>query len=360
MTLTDVSNIRLINQQITTTKFSTIKDIVGWMGAMQAQDYAMVKWAIGTRLPDSTDETVEAAIDKGEIIRTHLLRPTWHFVSADDIYWLLELTAPQIKSASKSRHKELELTEPLLAKSNKLIQEALIGGNQLTREEIGVILERAKIPTDKNRLYHILFIAELDGLLCSGATKGKKRTFALLNERVPLAKSLSKEEALRRIAERYFSSHGPATLNDFVWWSGLSVSNARNALEMVKPDLVSEKIGSETYWLANSFSNPKADSSSLFLLPAFDEFIISYKDRSASLLLENHKKAVSDNGVFRPTIVVNGKVIGLWKRIIKNDKVIIETDFFQSQNKSIKNLIEEKANAFGHFLDKKVEVKHSI
>ncbi|NOU18689.1 MAG: winged helix DNA-binding domain-containing protein [Bacteroidales bacterium] len=360
MTLIDISNIRLINQQIITTKFTTVKDIVGWMGAMQAQDYAMVKWAIGARLSNSTNEVIEKAIDQGEIIRTHLLRPTWHFVSAEDIYWLLELTAPKIKASLRLRHQGLELTESLINKSNELIQKALLGGNHLTREEIVAILQNAKIATDENRTSHILMRAELDGIVCSGAIKDKKQTYALLSERVPKTKSQTREESLEKIASRYFTSRCPATLQDFVWWSGLSVSDARNALEMVKAGFISEKKGSETYWFTNSFSVPQSDNNSTYLLPAFDEFLISYKDRSASLPLANFKKAVSDNGIFRPIIVINGQVLGLWKRTIKNDKVIVETDFFQPQNKSIKNLVEEKAIAFGNFLGKKTDVKHSI
>lgn len=360
MTLTDISNIRLISQQIATTKFTTVKDIVGWMGAMQAQDYAMVKWAIGTRLPNPTIEAIETAIDRGEIIRTHLLRPTWHFVSVDDIYWMLELTAPKIKASLKLRHQGLELTESLIAKTNELIQKALLGGNHLTREEIVAILQKEKIATNENRTSHILMRAELDGIVCSGTTKNKKQTYALLSERVPKTKSLTREESLGKIASRYFTSRCPAALQDFVWWSGLSVRDARNALEMVKSNFISEKIGLETYWLTNSFSIPKSESNSTYLLPAFDEFIISYKDRSASLPLGNFKKAVSDNGVFRPIIVLNGQIIGLWKRTIKNDKVIVETALFQPQNKSIKNSIERKAIVFGNFLGKKAEVNYNI
>ncbi len=360
MTLTDISDNRLIAQQVTATKFRTVKDIVGWMGAMQAQDYAMAKWAIGVRLPNSTDKAIETAIDKSEIIRTHLLRPTWHLVAAEDIYWLLELTAPRIKTLIKSRHKDLELSESLLNKSNTLIREALLGGNHLTRQEIAFKFQKANIATGNNRLYHIMLCAELEGIVCSGATKGKKQTYALLNERVSKPKSLSREDALEKIVRKYFSSHGPATLQDFAWWSGLSMSDARNAVEMVKSDFVSEKIGLETYWFPNSFSNLRDDNNSAYLLPAYDEFIISYKDRSASLPMGNLKKAVSSNGIFKPVIVINGQVAGLWKRIIKNDKVIVETDFFKQPTKSIKSLIEKEALEFGKFLGKKAELKHNI
>jgi hypothetical protein len=353
----DIAKIRLISQQIAATKFKSVKAIVGWMGAMQAQDYAMAKWAIGVRLPNSTDQAIETAINNGEIIRTHLLRPTWHLVSADDIYWMLELTAPQIKASLKSRHKELELSEAVFTKSNTIIEKALRSGKHLVREELLAKLGKAKIATDENRASHLLLRAELDGIVCSGATKAGKQTYTLLEERFPKAKPLTKDEALAKLAKKYFTSHCPATSQDFVWWSGLSVGEAKHALEMVKSDFVSETIDAQTYWITNAFSIPKAGKEFVYLLPAYDEFIISYKDRSASLPLENHNKTVSNNGIFRPTIVINGQVTGMWKRTIKKDNVIVETEFFKQANKTTKSLIEKAAIRFGYFLEKKTEIK---
>jgi hypothetical protein len=351
MTLKEIPAIRLISQQIAGTKFKTAKDIVGWMGAMQSQDYTMSKWAVGARLPKSTDTLIQKALDKGEILRTHLLRPTWHLVSAENIDWMLELTSPQVKASMKSRNKELEITEALYTKSNKLLEKALADGKHLTREELVSKLEKANIAIDNNRAAHFLMQAELDGIICSGAVKDKKQTYALLSERVSKTKKLHREEALAKLAHTYFSSHCPATLKDFTWWSGLSITDARNALEMVQSDFISEKIGAETYWLTNSFSIPKKNLPLVHLLPAFDEFIISYKDRTASLLLEHHKKTISDNGLFRPVIVVNGQVTGLWKRTIKKDKVIVETDFFYPHDKAMQKLIREAAESFAGFLD---------
>jgi len=358
MNLADIAQFRLGSQQIAGTKFKTVKDIVAWMGAMQAQDYAMVKWAIGVRLPNATERVIETAINNGEIIRTHLLRPTWHLVSADDSYWMLELTAPQIKAALKSRHKELELSETIFAKSNTIIEKALRGGKHLIREELMAALGKAKIATGDNRASHLLLRAELDGIACSGATKAGKQTYALLAERVPKTKPLAKEEALAKLAKKYFTSHGPATLQDFVWWSGLSVGEAKLALDMIKPDFVSKSIDAQTYLLPNSFSIPKTGKESVYLLPAFDEFIISYKDRSASLPFENHNKTISNNGIFRPVIVVNGQVTGIWKRTVKKEKVIVETEYFNQPSKTTKSLVEKAAIRFGNFLEKKTELNH--
>ncbi|MGH2665566.1 winged helix DNA-binding domain-containing protein [Flavobacterium sp.] len=358
MTSIEISNIRLNNQQITGSKFETVKDLAGWMGALQAQDYAMSKWALGVRLPGFSDFIVEEAINKGEIIRTHLLRPTWHFASSDDIYWMLELSSPQIKALMKSRLKELELSEAILSKSNAIIENALSGNNHLTREELATLFNTSGIATNDNRLSHIMTHAEMEGIVCSGAVKDKKQTFAILSERVVKTKSFTKEEALAKLARNYFSSHGPATLQDFIWWSGLPVRDARAALEMVKQEFISETIDSEMYYLPNAFSIPKDKTNSIHLLPAFDEFLISYKNRTASLLPENHGKTISKNGIFNPIIVINGKVVGLWKRTVKKDTVIIETDFFQPTNPEIEVLFNEKKEAFGIFLDKKTEYKN--
>lgn len=358
MDFKDISNLRLINQQVTATKFKTAKDIVGWLGAMQAQDFNMVKWAIGIRLPNSTEKMIELAIDKGEIIRTHLLRPTWHFVSPEDINWMLELTAPKILASMKSRDKVLGLTDAIYRKSNDVIVKALSGGH-LTRETLIKALEKAKIGTGYNRASHLFFRAELAGIMCSGSMIGGKPTYALLTERVPKTKTLKRDEALAQLAKRYFTSHGPATLQDFSWWSGLSVADSKNALEMVKSNFVSETIDKQTYWVTNSFTIPNPNKDLVNLLPAFDEFIISYKDRTASLPHENHIKAVSNNGIFRPVIVINGQVIGIWKRAIIKNNVVLETTYFQPINKAMHKFVEEAFMAYAGFLNKKVMIPTS-
>jgi hypothetical protein len=357
MDTTDISTLRLQNQQIAATNFKTVKELIDWMGAMQAQDYNQAKWAIGARLPNLTEEQIESAFNQGEIFRTHLMRPTWHFVSADDIYWLLELTAKQIKSTTKSRHRDLGLTQSELEKSKEVLVKSLEGNRTLTREELSDQLNRAGINTYEQRLPHILMNAEIDGIICSGAIAGKKQTYALLAERVPLKKTFNKDEALTLLAKKYFTSHGPATLPDFVWWSGLPVADARKALEMNKPTLISETIDADTYWFSDSVNLPSSPPDSVYLLPAFDEYLISYKNRSAAITADHHAKAISNNGIFRPVIVVNGQISGLWKRTVKKDTILIELDHFRLHNKTEKELIEKAAESFGHFSGMKVEVK---
>jgi len=353
MPFKDITNLRLANHQVIKTKFTSPKEIVTWMGAMQAQDYAMSKWAVGARLPKSTEKTIEAAMDRGEIIRTHVLRPTWHIVSVDDLRWMLALTAPRIKTGMKSRNEDLELPQAILSKSRKLLEKTLRDGNHSTREELILLLNKAGIPTDENRASHLFMMAELEGLICSGATKNGKRTFALIDEWIPPSKPVERDEALVRLAKRYFISHGPATLDDFNWWSGLSAGDARRALDMVKPELMSVVSEGKTYWFVEVDVKAKELA---FLLPAFDEFIISYKDRSATITSENHKRAVSSNGMFFPTVVVNGQTVGIWKRAIKKDNVIVEFTYFTNPKPASQELIEAASVRYGEFLEKKVEL----
>jgi hypothetical protein len=360
MNLVDIANFRLINQQIERPKFHAVKELVGWMGALQAQDYGMAKWAIGVRLPGATEQLIESAVNNGEIIRTHLLRPTWHFISAADIYWMLALRASPIKASLRSRHNQLGLSEDIIAKSSTILVNALRGGKHLTREELLPELTKGGIPIDENRASHLLVRAEMDGLVCSGTLKGRKQTYALLEERVPKADLPSREEALAKLTKIYFNSHGPATLPDFTWWSGLSAREATSALKMVKLDFHSETIEAQTYWFSNYHSLSPSDIGTVHLLPAFDEFIISYTDRHAALPFESFSKAVSNNGIFHPVVVVNGQVTGIWKRTVKRDKVVMETQLFQPPDQTTTRLIEKAANQYGNFLGMEIEMEHLI
>lgn len=380
MNRNDIASLRLVNQRLEGARLTSIKDTVAWMGAIQAQDYAMAKWAIGVRLPGSTDDAVETAVERGEILRTHLLRPTWHIVSADDYSWLLELTAPRIKASLTSRHRELGLSEAVISKSEAVLEKALRGGKHLGREELIAGLGDAGIATDGNRASHIFSRAELDGILCSGATKSGRRTYALCAGRVPNAKPRAREEALAVLAKRYFTSRGPATLRDFIWWSGLSAVDAKRALEMAKPDLRPETIDSAAYWFAGAragravagrkaaeresagpgSAGRAASRESVHLLPAFDELLIGYNDRSASLPLEHRRPCVFSYGIFRPIVVVNGQVKGTWRRTFKGARVLVEIKLFERPHKSTAGALERAAGRFGHFIGRKVELKSEI
>ncbi|GAB4024315.1 winged helix DNA-binding domain-containing protein [Spirosoma gilvum] len=358
MDLSTIAHHRLHNQQIAQPTFTTINEVVNWMGAMQAQDANLIKWAIGVRLPGTTEKEVSAALDSGKLIRTHLLRPTWHVVAAEDIHWLLDLTAPHVKASIRSRLKDLEITSEVLTTCYTILEKVLLDNSYLTRSELMLELQRANIATDNNRSAHLMMQAELDGIVCNGVAKGKQLTYALLQERVPKPQPLQREEGLAKLAHTYFTSHGPATLADFVWWSGLPITDARRALMSIQSSFASETIGSQTYWFDPSRHVSASRHESLYLLPSFDEYTVSYKDRSAVLTADAHKQAISANGIFSPIIVYNGSVIGLWKRTIKKDKVVLEPSFFETTTPLILSLLEKASAGFGQFLNYTAELTY--
>jgi hypothetical protein len=358
MRISEIPAVRLANQFIGGVPRKSLTEVIGSLGAIQAQDFLMVKWAIGKRLPQSTEKKFNEAFASGEILRTHLLRPTWHLVAAEDIRWMLSLTAPHIKASVKSSHKHLGLTESVVRKCNRVIERALVSQKSLTREVLAHRLEKSGISTrGDNRLSHILLCAELDGLVCSGPPAGNKQTYALLDDRVPLNSTLSREESLGELARRYFKTRGPATLRDFIWWSGLRSKDATHALESVKSEFVSESFESTVYWHSNSAVRAGSPKSNIHLLPAFDEFLIAYKDRSAVIGAPHLKKAVTSNGLFYPIVVIEGTVAGIWKRRTGESGVTIDVEFFQRPGRKIKEALESERQALTNFLGKYVELK---
>src|SRR5882724_2266639 len=266
--MTSIGFQRIHNQHLSSTEFKKPADLVKWMGAVQAQDYYGAKWALAQRMKDATDETIEKAFANGDILRTHVMRPTWHFVTPADIRWLLKLTAPRVNAACSHNYRKFELDASVFKRTNKVLAGALRNGRQLTRQTLRTAVERAGIAADNLiRFIHILIRAELDEVICSGARKGKQFTYALLDERAPQTKTFTRDEALAELARRYFTSHGPATLQDFTWWSGLSAADARAGLDMVKSGFIREDADAQTYWFAAYRPNPTDVDSTVHLLP---------------------------------------------------------------------------------------------
>jgi len=357
MNKSDIAKARLFNQQITATKFTNPEEIVAWFGAMQAQDYPMAKWAIGLRIPGTTEEKIEQAIAEGKILRTHLMRPTWHFVAAQDIRWLIALSAPQLKSTSGATFRQFGLDANTCKRSNDLIIKALEGGKHLTRAEIMTELKNAGIDSDTYRASYLMFSAEIDAIVCNGAKRGKEQTYALLDERAEKTAEISRDEAIAKLTLRYFTSHAPATLKDFIWWSGLPTADARKGLEMNKSNFSSVEIEGQTYYLPNSFSIPGGETDTLHLLPAFDEFMVSYKDRSASLEPDKTREAITGNGIFKPIIVIDGKIAGVWKRAFKKDSVVIEKILFRELTDFEREVFHSKAKEYGDYEGKITQIR---
>ena len=346
-------NIRLYSQQLTEPTFDTPKEIVSWMGAIQAQNYNMAKWAIGIRLKHVTDNIIEKAFQQGEILRMHILRPTWHFIIAEDIHWMLKLSAQRIRSANESFGKNLEITEKLYTKCNRLIEKHLTGNNHLTKQEIGDILKKENIKTDIPRLNRFLIRAETEKIICSGINKGNKQTYALLNERVSPAKEITKDEALAKLANKYFQSHSPATLEDFTWWSGLSVTEARQAIDYINSSLLKEQLDNQKeIFIHESYSNKNLPQKNiLHFLPSFDEYLISYKDRSEVLNEKYRAMAFNNYGTFYPVILYNGKISGNWKLLRNESGITIKTSFFEKTTSINQHLIENAEKRYKQFID---------
>lgn len=355
MTDLNIARLRLHNQLLSQSTLKEPGDGVAWMGAVQAQDYGAAKWALGLRLPGVSDDAVEQAFSDGAILRTHILRPTWHFVSPADIRWLLALTAPRVHAFNAYYYRKLGIDDALGARSNEVMAKALAGGKQLTRPELISALQQAGIVADDPLRFTLLVMhAELDGVICSGARRGKQFTYALLDERVPQARTLDHDEALAECTRRYFSSHGPATLQDFSWWSGLSKDEAKTGLELVASHLLHEVAGSQTYWFAPTSPSEEQTALQAHLLPNFDEYTVGYTDRS-TLLDSSHKhKLDARSGILDYVMVLNGQIVGYWKRTLSKSTVNITLQPFVTLNEAEMAAFEEAGKRYGEFLGKAV------
>lgn len=345
MKTADILKFRLHNHQLEEAKFKKPDRLLSWMGAVQAQDYPGAKWSLGLRLPGSTEAMIEQAIFEKKIVRTWLMRGTLHFVAASDVRWMLNLLAPRIISRNARRYRELELDEPKLARSNEVLKNA-VQEEELGRRELLLILEENGISTKGQRAAYLLQRASLDGLICQSVTIRNNPTYFSLDS---LTKNYKPEDALVELAKRYFTTRGPATLQDFVWWSGLLMADARDGLEGVMSDLVSEEWNGKTFWRT---PHPILESDLLptvHLLPTFDEFLISYKDRSASLATSSAQEVAVGNR-FKNTIAINGKVVGTWKRNLKNDGRIITSKLFRQLNAPENNALKMAGKRYGEFL----------
>ena len=277
----DLVSTRLRNQKLTRTALRKPADVVAWLGAVQAQDFATAKWGLGLRAHGLTDAVVERAFNEGAILRTHAMRPTWHFVAPADIRWIQALTAARVHRFNGPYYRKSELDPATLSKSRRVLERALAGHTHLTRAEIGVILSREGIQATGLRLALLMMHAELEQVICSGVRREKQFTYALLEERAPARAAFDRESALAELAKRYFTSHGPATVKDFVWWSGLTVGDAKTGIAMTKPVLTSATVDDLAYWFAPSRSSPPPAAPTAHLLPNYDEYSIAYKDREA-------------------------------------------------------------------------------
>jgi Winged helix DNA-binding domain len=351
----DIASHRLRNQRIEPPLRLRPAALVAWLGAVQAQEYPFAKWALALRLAgDTTDADIERDFDAGRILRTHVLRPTWHFVSPDDIGWMLQLTGPRVHThlASYSRRRGLE--SKTLIRAATVFERALGSGQPFTRAELGAVLARAGITLDSFQLALAVVYAELEGVVCSGPRRGKKFTYALVSDRAPGTRRLSREESLAELTRRYFASHGPATVRDFVWWSSVTTADARRGLDMIRARPLAHD--GLTYWRIPGARAVVSPGPTVRLLPIYDEYLVSYRDRLAVPHSSGSAASGATTVTFRHALVISGQVAGTWNTGEHPTGVAVRVTPARQLTRTEQRGVEAAAGQYGRFLGREIRL----
>lgn len=350
---------RLYAQRLAGKPFPSPVEAVRWLTAVQSQDYAGAKWALGQRGRRTTDVVIDRLFDEGAILRTHVLRPTWHFVLPEDVRWMVDLTGPRIYRGLAGRYRELELDENVFAQMRKAFTTALSGGRQLTRPELGEVLRSARISPEGQRLPHLLMRAELEGLIVSGPRRGKQFTYALMAERAPNARVMDTKEAIGELTRRYFRSHGPAQLQDFVWWSGLGIAEARAGIALAGAALERHEIDGQQYWLDAEAGRVSDVAGTAQLLSNFDEYTVAYRDRTAILHAQRRfdPRLFSFGSILSNVVTIGGVVRGGWRRTATRAGVRVEIRALDWLKPSERDAVTEAGRRFGRFLERPVDLE---
>ena len=349
---------RLHNSGLAKPSFETVEEVVRWHGAMQAQDYAPAKWSIGQRCLGLTDRDVDIALKKARIVRTHALRPTWHFLAAEDVRWMLALTGPRIARSTAGRFRDLGLDGRTLSRCETVIANALEGGNTLTRRDLAQELEDAGIDVAGQRLPHMLMHCELEAIICSGGWIGKRHSYALFDEQVGKHRKLDRDDAVVELTRRYLGSHGPASIKDLQWWSSLTSTDIKKALAELGDEVSSEVVDDITLWSLAGASRPPAARGAR-LLQTYDEFIVGYTE---SRFLGDPRRAAAraawqDRSVPPGLVLVNGSIAGHWRRSLTKNKLGVEIWLYEDPAAATAKALQVEAKALGAFHDLEVTVE---
>lgn len=360
----DVAARRLRAQRLVGKPFASAVEAVRALGAVQSQDYPAAKWALGQRVAGAVEADLDRLFDEGAILRTHILRPTWHFVLPEDIRWMQELTSPRVLSGLRGRHRQLELDEWTMARALELFGEAVSGHNHLTRPELAEVLAAAGISPDGQRMPHLLAVAEHANVLTSGPRRGRQFTYALLEERVPAARPRDGDEALREMVVCYFTSRGPAQVQDLVWWSGLSAAQTRRGLEMARDSLERVVIEEREYW-AWPDGTKAAQTAVAHLLPNFDEYTVGYRDRTAILdpaypfepsAFAYFHEATPMGGLLSNIVTFDGRLRGPWSRtLLGTDRVRVEVRPLATLPAGEAAAVDAARERYARFLGRRLE-----
>jgi hypothetical protein len=357
----DVVRERMGRQFLTGALAKTPVDLVRSLGAVQAQDYSGAKWAIGMRVGGATDAAIEADIASGRILRTHVLRPTWHFVLPEDIRWMLALTGPRIAAAMGSYNRKLGLTPAVLRRSSAVIEKALQGGAHLMRTEIAAILKRARLgELNGQKIAHMMMQAELDAIICGGPRRGKQFTYALLDRCAPASAAIDRDEGLSRLATRYFATRGPASAHDFAWWSGLSVGDARRAIQVVGNTLTPTEVNDQPMWFVESArARPPVPAGVVHLLPNYDEYFIGFKDRSSIGKRAGTKPVTGGKALINHILTVEGQIVGGWKRVQRGKGMVIDLALLVPLKRAERVQLDKARARFEAFLASQVVIENA-
>ena len=335
----------MLNSGLLLRAFDRPEDVVSWLGAVQSQDYPGAGWALAQRTPGVLEARVHEAFDTGRILRTHVLRPTWHFVAAADLRWILALSGPRVHVSNGSVYRLVELDARTLARAHKILARALAGRNWQTRTELAAALERGGIRASGLRLAYIVMHAELEALICSGPRRGKQFTYALLDDRVSPARPLDRDTAVVELARRYLRGHGPATARDFSWWSGLTLRDANAAFAAIDGELVREVAGGLTYWFAPGRRPAPRRAPIARLLPNYDEYLIAHRDRA--LVLGDRRLGRKDR--FPYHLILDGRVAGSWRPRTGARELVVEVATYSRPSSAGTAAIAAEAARYGRF-----------
>lgn len=356
--MADLVTARLRAQRLVGSGFASPVEVVRHFGVVQSQDYPAAKWALGLRMRSAVEATVDGALDAGAMLRTHVFRGTWHFVAPEDVRWMLALSGPKMVRGFAARYRELGLDERTINRGYHVFEKALEGGNHLTRHELGAALSGAGIAPDGQRLPYLLFAGELTALLISGRRKQGQQTFALLEQRVPKAPALERDEAIARLVRRYFVSHGPAQLRDFVWWSGLTQVEAKRGIDIAGGALDHVEVGGATYWFDAAAPAARRTGATAILLPNFDEYTVGYADRSAILDPSRpfRPELFAFSSILSNVVVIAGRLGGAWRRKPGRDALRIEVRPLATLSAQERTLVEAAGGRLSRFLGRPVAI----
>lgn len=348
MKAADILRLRLEGQGIARPTFERPEDVVSWFGAVQAQDYLGSLWALGLRTAKATESLVEAAESRRAIVRTWPMRGTLHFVAAADARWMTRLLAPRVIARHSARWKrECGVDARMISRADEVLARALEGGKRLTRDAVYQALEARRIRTGNSRGLHLLLCLAMQGRVCLAGREGKQHTFALLDEWLPKSRDLAGEEAMADLARRYFRSHGPATLEDFAWWAGITLKEARSAIGGAGETLAKHDIGGVDFWSGDGSLAAKVRKPLVRLLPAYDEYTVAYHDRA---LLVDGRAPASKMSLLSPAVLIDGRVTGTWKRVLGGGNAEVDVTLTRRLSAAETAALREAVRSYGDYL----------